>query len=155
MKILAIDPGATTGWVLYDTESKSVLCSGQFRGHEARSDDEKMPECRTVVIERPKGYHGSPGAVVDCGYVCGRIVERFAEIGITVHEMFRHTIRAALQEATHGTIRVKNDATAWAALKLLHGEGCDKKNGCLYGVKAHERAALAVAVAWALLEVKA
>ena len=155
MKVLALDPGATTGWVLYDADAKRVLSSGQFRGHTHESDDDMMPSSKVVVIERPKGYHGSPGAVVDCGYVCGRIVQGFEERGVKVHEMFRHEIRAVLQEATHGTIRVKNDATAWAALKLLHGEACDKKGGSLYGVKAHERAALAVAVAWVMRKVTA
>jgi hypothetical protein len=73
--------------------------------------------------------------------------------------MTRIEVKKILSAATHGEIIVRNDSTAWAALKLLHGDGCDKKprrkkgqivdpGGCIGNVKSHERAALAVAVAW-------
>jgi predicted secreted protein len=71
-----------------------------------------------------------------------------------VLELTRREVKLALSEATQRDVVVTDDATAWAALKLLHGDLCDKKGGALHGVKAHERAALAVAVAFALRQAK-
>jgi len=61
----------------------------------------------------------------------------------------RRTVKRTLTEATQCDVTVKNDATAWAAILLLHGgESASKKGGALYGVRSHSRAALAVAMAW-------
>lgn len=151
--VLGIDPGATTGWCVYDSEAKRVVASGKF----AEWDSDSVPDSALIggdaaVVERPKGYGPTRPQLVDCGYVCGRIVERlrFRYTAPRVHELTRLEVCKTLTEATHGEVRVRNDATAWASLKLLHGDGCDKKGGALYGVKSHERAALAVAVAWAI-----
>lgn len=163
MKVLGIDPGATTGWALYDSEARRVLSRGTFPWHEFDEAHKSAVEraCR-LVIERPKGFHGSPGAVVDCGYVCGRIVGKYEAWRIVVNEMFRHEVRATLQEATHGVVRVRDDATVWEALLMLHGgaaagekprrrKGVEvSPGGAIGSVVEHERAALAVAVAWAL-----
>lgn len=151
MKILAIDPGSKTGWCVYESETRRVIESG------TSADIEVIAEAPRdgidfVVIERPKGYGPTRPQLVDCGYVCGYIVGALESAPgcVDVEQLTRLEVCKALTEATHGEVRVRNDATAWAALKLLHGDGCDKKGGALHGVRAHERAALAVAVAWAL-----
>lgn len=152
MKLLGIDPGATSGWCLYSTDTRSVLAAGHFP--EAAVTDEfrearhRADDC---VIERPMGYGPTYPQVVDAAWWGGRLQAFFCAQAIT-----RRDIKAILTDATQGDVRVKDDATAWAALKLLHGgEACAKKGGALHGVKAHERAALAVAVAFALKQAKA
>lgn len=151
MRVLGIDPGMTTGWCLYDASERRVVAAGNFR---EAIPDVNMPEhgYDTVVIERPKGYGPTRPQLVECGIVAGDLFRRIADT-VPYREpewMLRLDVCKALSEATHGEVRVRNDATAWAALKLLHGENCDKKGGALYGVKSHARAALAVSVAWAL-----
>ena len=150
MIVLGIDPGATTGWCMYDTEARRVLEAGQFDGYDVplRGPDEPIPD--VIVLERPKGYGPTRPQLVDCGYIAGRLVERAGRIR-DVYELTRLDVKKTLTAATLGEINVRTDATAWAALKLLHGgDDSAKKGGPLYGCKAHERAALAVAVAWVL-----
>lgn len=150
MNILAIDPGSKTGWCLYDADARRVTSAGTSEDVEVVSE---MPSDGVdfIVIERPKGYGPTRPQLVDCGYVCGYIVAAIECVSLHgVEQLTRLDVCKTLTEATHGEVRVRNDATAWAALKLLHGEGCDKKGGALHGVRAHERAALALAVAWSL-----
>jgi len=150
VNILAIDPGTKTGWCVYDSDARRVIEAGTSEDIDVI---EEMPrdDIDFVVIERPKGYGPTRPQLVDCGWVCGYVTAAI-ECGshLDVEQLTRLEVCKALTEATHGEVRVRNDATAWAALKLLHGEGCDKKGGALHGVRAHERAALAVAVAWSL-----
>ena len=150
--ILSIDPGATTGWVVYDADKRAVVAAGKSLGIEVVAETEHYASTTDVtVIERPKGYGPTRPQLVDCGYLCGYVVATFTAAGLDVVERTRLEVCKALTEAVHGVVRVRNDATAWAALKLLHGgDGCDKKGGPLYAVKSHARAALAVAVAYAL-----
>ena len=166
MKVLAIDPGATTGWCLYDTDARRVLDAGQFRGADVGMPPAVL-SAEAAVIERPVAHGPTRPQVVDCawfaGLLCAWLEDRFPG---DAHTLTRLEVKQALTAATHGEVHVKNDSTAWAALKLLHGgEGCDrkarKKNGEVIepagpigGVKSHERAALALAVAWALLNQK-
>jgi hypothetical protein len=151
MKILGIDPGATTGWCVYDTEARRVIASAHLASFEMPPLD--LP-CRPdyAVLERPRGYGPTRPQVVDCAYVAGRLVERVQrELYLDVHELERREICRRLSDAMHGTVNVRNDATAWAALLALHGgDGAAKKGGPLHGVRSHERAALAVAFAWLL-----
>lgn len=152
MRVLGIDPGATTGWCLYHAPTRCVLGAGHFTSHEAPPLDDPHTQFwqgDVAVIERPKGYGPTRPQLVDCGYVAGRLAQRMALAGV-VHELTRLDVKQELTEATHGEIRVVSDATAWAALKMLHGPDCDRKGGPLHGVKAHARAALAVAVAFCL-----
>lgn len=151
MILLGIDPGAKTGWVTYDTETRRVVESGTSAGIDVVAEADTT-DVELVVIERPRGYGPTYPQVVECGYVCGYVVASLTAEGHDVCELVRHDVTKILSDATRGAVRVKNDATAWAALVLLHGDGCDKKGGALHGVRAHERAALAVAVAWALRE---
>lgn len=162
MKILGIDPGATTGWCVYDTEARRVLAAGQFRGeevtdelHRARSNADR------VVLERPVAHGPTRPQVVDCAWIAGRLAERLCAETLT-----RREVKLALTAATQRDVVVTDDATAWAALVLLHGEGSDAKptmrkgvevasGGALGRVTAHERAAVALAVAWELLNERA
>lgn len=158
MKVLGLDPGATSGWCLYDTEARRVLACGAFESFYPYTDPKLVASAFTlgehvleaVVIERLVPHGATYPQVVEAAYCCGRLRERMTEHCDRVIELKRHDVRSRLQEATHGAVRVKNDATVWAALKLLHGDGCDKKGGALHGVRSHARAALAVAVAWTL-----
>ena len=153
MKLLGVDPGATTGWCLYDEVARRVVAAGQFPSHEVNLPVEAFG-ADIVVIERPVAHGPTRPAVVECAYTAGRLFEamlRDWEDG--VHELTRREVKLALTAATQRDVVVTDDATAWAALKLLHGgEGCDKKGMALHGVKAHERAALAVVVAWKLIQ---
>ena len=153
MKVFALDPGATTGWVIYDTEARRAIESGCFPGSEWPK--QLMALCWGAdvrVIERPMGYGATRPQVVDCAWVAGILTGSMRQGGLEVHEMKRHEIKVILSDATLRDIVVKNDATAWAAILMLHGgEQAAKKGGPLHGVKSHGRAALAAAVAWDLM----
>lgn len=170
MNILGIDPGATTGWCVYSTETRRAIECGAFCGHDYGGTSLDLalhePGIGAIAIERPKGYGPTRPQLVDCGYVAGRLVERLARCRSIypsgVLELTRLEVCKALTAAVHGQINVRNDATAWAALLLLHGgddagrKARTKKGveiepaGALGIVTGHARAALAVAVAWSL-----
>ena len=167
MNILAIDPGATTGWTIYDSTKRRVIDSGEFDGCDVPAETpHSWYSVHMVLIERPKGYGPTRPQVVDCAYVAGRLYGRFdGKFPQGIHEMYRKDVCKALTDAVHEIIRVRNDATAWAAVKELHGgEGSDSKGrlgtkklpalmcGPLGGVKSHGRAATALAVAWLHLQ---
>lgn len=161
MRVLGIDPGATTGWCLYtDTDGgRFAQAQGMFR------EAEMTPEfaiarrnADVVVLERPVAHGPTRPQVVDCAWFAGKIAAMTGAITMT-----RLEIRQTLTAATHGVVTVRNDATAWAAVVLLHGDGSDRKpkrrkgvvveaGGPLGEVTAHARAALAVAVAFVLRE---
>lgn len=170
MRVLGIDPGATTGWCLYvDSDAgRYVEQCGQSSGTDVLAEAEHaIRRADVVAIERPKGYGPTYPQVVEAAYVCGYIAAALGEQGIDVHEIVRRDVCALLTDSVHGVVRVKNDATAWAALVLLHGDGADRKpkrkkgvvvdaGGPLGSVTSHARAALAVAVAYVLMsEVRA
>ncbi|MFY9345546.1 MAG: hypothetical protein WAT39_23855 [Planctomycetota bacterium] len=165
-RILAIDPGATTGWCLYvdDDLGRYVQACGSFR-EDAFFDIPAtiFGQCDAAVIERPVAHGPTYPQVVECAWVAGCLWRDMLHVigREKIHLLTRLQVRQTLTEATHGIVRVKNDATAWAALVLLHGDDSDRKpktkkgkvvdaGGPLGSVKAHERAALAVAVAFAL-----
>ena len=160
MMVLGIDPGMTTGWVLYDACNKWVRQAGQFRGHDLDIQQAVLWAAAANVIERPVANGATRPQVVECAFVAGHLC---GQIGATdqVHELTRREVCKILTDlcSLPTEDRVRNDATAWAALKLLHGDGCDRKPrvrqgkvveaaGCIGTVTSHERAALAVAVAW-------
>lgn len=171
--IIGIDPGATTGWCIYDPKSRRAIECGAFAGHDYGGTSFDIEANATgpgaitaMVLERPKGYGPTRPQLVDCGYVAGRLVERLARRDSVrprvVNELTRLEVCKAITAAVHGQINVRNDATAWAALLLLHGgeeagrKAKHKKGvqieppGALGIVTGHARAALAVAVAWSL-----
>lgn len=155
--ILGIDPGLRSGFCFYDTDGRRVDHRGQFDADDYSTAGLNFEFVDIIVIERPRGFgFNTRPQMVECGIIFGRIAERLDHEGRDVQEMDRLEVCKTLSAALHGRINVRNDATAWACLKELHGgEACVKKQGALHGVKAHERAALAVAVAFALKQAKA
>ncbi len=150
MRILGIDPGVTTGWCRYDSTRACVIQAGEFPDFRFPEPTEWLAEVDVAVIERPKGYGPTRPQLVDCGYVAGRIVGELRQFE-AVRELTRLEVCKSLTAAMSGEIRCRNDSTVWAALLHLHGgELAGKKGGPLYGVKAHARAALAVAFVWGL-----
>lgn len=150
MNILGIDPGATTGWCLYDSTRSRVIRAGEFPGHQFPEPTEWLAEVDVAVIERPKGYGPTRPQLVDCGYVAGRIVGELRQFE-AVRELTRLEVCQALTAAMSGVVQCRNDSTVWAALLHMHGgELSGKKGGPLHGVKSHARAALAVAYAFSI-----
>lgn len=157
--ILAIDPGATTGWCVYDETERRVVDAGQFRGADCSPEAASVMGAVDVrVIERPVAHGPTRPQVVECAWIAGILCER-----LHCQELTRLEVKQRLTAAVLNEIRVKDDATAWAACVLLHGPNSDKRpkvrrgeivepGGCIGGVRSHERAALALAVAWALGE---
>lgn len=152
MLILGIDPGACTGWCLYDSEAKRVVSCGTFRGAEYSIDMfQAKGGADALVIEKPVAYGPTRPEVVECAFVAGLLCQRFE-----CECMTRREVKQLLTDATNRDVRVVDDASAWAALVLLHGEGSDQKpskkreGGCIGRVTSHERAALALVVAWAI-----
>lgn len=157
MRILGIDPGATTGWCVYDSEAQKVLCVGEMACTPGRIQPIEYPTARqevdVVAIEsfeeaRANIYR----EVVQAAIIEGRIRQDLSSRCIApVHAMPRMEVKKILTAAMHGEIHVQKDKDVWQALLQLHGgDQSAKKGGPLYGVKSHARAALAVAVAWAL-----
>ena len=155
MILLGIDPGATTGWVHYCADQRKVLAAGNFRG-----DD--LPEAvwkpgytiEHAIIESLVPARGNIfPAVVDSAVTQGHIERQLIH---RPHRMTRLEVKQTLTEAVLREPVVKDDKTAWQALVALHGPGSDQKRtkdrqeGCIGLVTGHERAALAVAVAWAI-----
>ncbi len=162
MMVLGIDPGMTTGWVSYDARERQVVRAGQFRGHEHDIPEAALWDADAIVIERPVAHGATRPQVVECAFVAGHLCGQIGELDV-VHELTRREVCKILTDACSLPTedRVRSDATAWAALKLLHGDGCDQRprvkggvvidpGGCIGMVRSHERAALAVAVAWHL-----
>lgn len=156
MIVLGLDPGMATGWALYDCAHRHCIAVGEFPGHSIPSDLAARSRLCVNVIERLRPHGASYPQVVEAAYVCGRLVGMLGNEQRPVHELRRDDVRRELQVATHGAIQVADDATVWAALRLLHGDGCTKQGGALHLLKpsetGHARAAVAVAVAWCIRE---
>lgn len=148
MLVLGIDPGASTGWCVYDTQSGRAVWSSTTR--EAAIPDD-LHDHERAAIERPRGYGPTRPQVVDCAWIAGVLSATVAHrTGVQVVPIERKDVRRQLTEATLGVVSVRTDATAWAALCLTHGgDQAGKRGGKLHGVKSHERAALALAYAYA------
>ncbi len=153
--ILAVDPGVTSGWCVYDSTAKRVLAAGEFWGWELTPYvfEALIGIKFAMAIERPKGQGPTRPQMVDCGYITGRLVQILAySFRCQVLELYRYEVRKTLANLTHGAVLVRNDAGVWAALVLLHGEGSDvkattkRKAGAIGLATGHARAALAVAV---------
>jgi hypothetical protein len=148
--VLGIDPGATTGWCCYDTHTRRVVARGLYEGHDTVVLQPSGSVATVAVLERLVPHGASYPQVVESAYVAGRIAGELRP-AIQVHEMTRAEVRRILQEATHGSVKVKDDKSVRAAVVLLHGgDSATEAGGCLHGVTSHVWAALAVAVAWTL-----
>ena len=161
MLILAIDPGASTGWCLYDTEGKRVVDCGTFERWHCADMANAIGRNRVeyVVIESVVPARGGIyPQTVEAALIQGHL-EEFIECRLVnqPQRMTRGDIRKTLSAAVHRDPVVVNDKTAWQALTILHGDGSDRRTtkkggpgGCIGDVMSHERAALAAAVAWAI-----
>lgn len=165
--ILAIDPGATSGWCLYDSDVRRVGAAGEFPNWQIPSTllDCVQPNDLVVVEGMAEVHAGIYPETVKAARILGRIEERFERVcGCTVREITRHEVKRVLFAAVHGSINVRKDRDVWAALLLLHGgEASGAKARVKKGVQVappgalglatgHARAAAAVAVAWLLTE---
>ena len=74
MNVLGIDPGATTGWCLYDSTKRRVLEAGQFPRWALVLQLSEVVD--VAVLEVPKAYGPTRPQVVDCAYVAGRLAEK-------------------------------------------------------------------------------
>lgn len=175
MRILAVDPGETVGWVVFDTESCDVMDHGEFPFVAGLSQDCFPPELsqtcdehqiHRVVIEMPVGQGMTRPTMVATGVITGQIIGYLHETGWDCECMPRYEVKKVLRKATLGTIEIKNDKSVRDALRLMFGEDCDRKGrqgtkkkeavpaGMFGHVKGHEWAALALAVAWACVNVE-
>lgn len=153
MKVLAIDPGpAKSAFVLYESETRAVL-------HHEIQDNESLlgtterywwrdNGVRHCVIEMIASYGMAVGAEVfeTCVWI-GAFAERARRIDMEVERMFRRDVKLHLC----GQARAK-DSNIRAALIDKFGPGKEKAigtkkaKGPLFGIRADEWAALAVAV---------
>ncbi len=152
MRVLGVDPGMTTGWVIWDDEARRVIDSGEFPEHHAEPEMLRyLHDGKTkIVVERPVGQGATRPTMVDCGITSGILWQRLGVFSepdwITRHEVKKRLTRATLKEPT-----VVNDTTCRQAMRTLFGEDAFKKGKPLYGVTgSHRLAALAVAVAYTL-----
>jgi len=157
VNILGIDPGATSGWCIYNDALRCVTAAGQFETFAVPR--ECLAFRGLCVVERPEGYGVTRPQMVDCGYYTGRIVEILRrDTEGNVVELTRREVKKILTAATQRDVVVTDDASCWAALKLLHTENADvpmpdKKGGALYELRGHGthgRAAAALCVAFSL-----
>lgn len=160
--ILAIDPGNTVGWIIFQPATLKVLAIGMFP---MGVEDAFHPPLEwldssvtDIVIEKPVGQGFTRPTMVETGIISGRIYQSVRKASAVLPTwMPRHEVKKILTTATYGEVHVRNDATAWAAIKLMFGQDCDRKGkkkggqkpGIFAGVTSHVRAALALAVAYA------
>lgn len=161
MLILGLDPGATTGWCLYDTEGRRVIDCGTFERWYCADMANAISRNKVehVIIESVVPARGGIyPQTVEAALIQGHL-EEFIECRLVnaPHRMTRGDIRKTLSTAVHRDPVVVNDKTAWQALAILHGPGSDRRTtkkggpgGSIGDVASHERAALAVTVAWAI-----
>jgi len=125
--VLGIDPGMTTGWVSYDATARRVVRAGQFRGCDHDSPEAALWDADAIVIERPVAHGATRPQVVDCAFIAGHLCGQLGELD-EIHLLTRREVCKLLTDACSLPTedRVRNDATAWAALKLLHGPDCDR-----------------------------
>lgn len=161
MLVLGLDPGATTGWCLYDTEAKRVVKCGAFEQWYCAEMADALCGVRFehVVIESIVPARGGIyPQTVEAALIQGHL-EEFVENSMLFkpQRITRGDIRKALSAAVHHDPLVVNDKTAWQALVALHGDDSGRKTtkkcgpgGAIGDVSSHERAALAAVVAWAM-----
>jgi hypothetical protein len=178
VKILGIDPGATIGLCVYDTETRRAVWADQYTALGAAmagiSYARLWKGAEVVGIERARIY-GAGGASVantieQVGWLLASLGASLPDssaaivrCGGDVHTLERRAVVSALTAAVGQS--VKGDAGVWQALCTLHPGAAQRpvagkpatrtkaavdavEAGPLYGVSSHARAALAVA--WTL-----
>ena len=162
MITLGLDPGKTLGLCLYDSTLARVLEAVVCTAEDVDEHLHRMlPRADRIGIERVRAYGLAGKSIADGIEQTGWLIRRCGgdcapgsdEKGVATWRtdgrlvsLERRAVLRALSDAVGSDVR--KDAGVWAALVTLHGEGCDKKGGVLYGTKAHARSALAVA--WAV-----
>lgn len=160
MTIIAVDPGATSGWVAYDEQQRRIVACGHFPRHHIPQEllDRVLWVRSPVVFESLEEPHANifPATVLSA-IDEGRMREQvLAVTGIEPQCISRHCVKQTLSKAVHNEPYCVTDSDVWKALRNLHGPGSDQKRtkardeGCIGLATSHERAALAVAVAWAI-----
>lgn len=155
MNILAIDPGyEQTGWVIFDGR--------RVTAHNIEPNPLVLAQLTTldyevVVIEHIESYGMAVGReVFRTVHWAGRFFQRAADPNlvhrrhpITAYEMTRKTVKLHLCNTIRAT-----DANVRQALWDRFGVekaiavGTKAAQGPLYGIKAHEYAALGLAITW-------
>ena len=161
MVTLGIDPGKAIGLCLYDGDTGTVLEATVCTAAEVSEHLHRLlPRAAAIGIERVRAYGLAGKSIADGIEQTGWLISRCGGGALPAkdygdgrafwsRQVFTFERRAVLRALSHEVgSDVRKDAGVWAALVTIHGEGCDKKGGKLYGTKAHARAALAVA--WAL-----
>lgn len=145
--ILALDPGTTqTAWLIWDGQRAIEY------GINPNIDILSILDAKraymgieNLVIEQVASYGMAVGAeVFETVFWYGRFAERWRRLGGTFELMPRKDVKMNLCNSNKA-----RDSNIWQALVDRFGAVGTKKNpGLLYGIKSHERAALALAVTW-------
>ena len=149
--LLAIDPGTeNSAWVQFDAAKRIILGHGKEQNYFLLS--RLSDEFEHVVIEQVQSYGKPVGQeVFTTVWWCGRFWEHAVNAGSCCVHVPRRDVKMHLC----GTIKGINDAVIRQRLIDLFGPGREKaigtkKNqGPLYGLKADEWQALAIAVTFA------
>ncbi len=150
--ILAIDPGPKqSAWVLYDPVLGAVVSHGKEE-NVVVLDLLAPADGRAIVCEMVASYGRPVGAeVFETVRWIGRFEQRVAQEGGSMALLYRRQVTAYLC----GTGKGVNDAVVRQRLIDLFGPGKDvavgtkAKKGPLWGIRADEWQALALAVAFA------
>lgn len=147
MLILAIDPGATCGWVEYNNDRVTAcgVCSDAEMMDSVDSDSRYV-----VLIEKIESYGMAVGEeVFEACRLAGRLQQKHESDGALVIHIPRRAVKLHLC----GSTKAKDVNIRQALLDKFGGKAVavgNKKNpGPLYGVKSHAWAALAIAVTYA------
>ena len=152
--IIAIDPGtlesAIVLWEADQISSKDILPNERILDRLVALASTDL-HTSIVVIEQVRSYGMAVGAeVFDTVFWSGRFAERWASHGGQFAQMPRMDVKMFWCKSAKA-----KDANIWAAMKDRFGEpGKKAAPGFLFGVTSHERAALALAVAFAEREVQ-
>lgn len=150
MLIFAIDPGCDkSAYVFYDTESKRVL------QHDITLNELVLTICQaphahsaTLVVEQIQSYGMAVGAEVfaTCWWA-GRFHQAWRG---HAYQLPRRDVKLHLCHSSRATdANVRQVILDRFARTKAEAIGTKKSPGPLHGIKAHEFAALAVALTWA------
>lgn len=152
MNVLAIDPGyEESGWVLFD--GRYVLEHGIETNEELLSRISRgtwrVGEIGAVVFEAIESYGMAVGReVFETVFITGRLFERARYRTEQPTRITRRAVKLHLCESA----RAQDSNIRVAILDRFGGKaraiGTKAAKGPLYGIKAHEFAALAVAITW-------